>query len=89
MCTRSPTRIGSRKSTRSTETVTQAERAWRIATTAAALSIIASTAPPKTWPREFSSSGIISADVSCADSLTLRESRSRGEFISDGGRRRA
>src|SRR3990172_8363073 len=68
MITSSPTRIGSRKSTWSTAAVTHGERAWRIAETAAALSIIARMVPPKTWPRAFSSDGIISAEVSCFDS---------------------
>jgi hypothetical protein len=75
MRTSSPTKIGSRKSIRSTETVTQVVRAWRIAQTAAVLSISDMIAPPKTWPRAFSSVGIISAELTCCDSLTRRAGR--------------
>lgn len=57
--------IGSRKSTRSTETVTQGMRACRIAQTAAAVSIIARITPPKTLFRLLECCGIMSWEVSC------------------------
>jgi hypothetical protein len=70
MITRSPTRIGSRKSTRSIEAVTTAVLACRIAAIAAVLSIIESMTPPNTCPKLFAFCGIMMSEVSCCDSRT-------------------
>src|SRR5215470_2730457 len=76
MITRSPTWIGSRKSTRSTEAVTHGIRAWRNAAIPAVVSIIARTTPPNTWPKMFASWGIMRREVSPWDSLTGLDARS-------------
>src|ERR687895_1778708 len=75
MTTRSPTLTGSRKSTRSIETVTTCCRQCLKAAIAAALSINDRITPPKTFPRLLASWGIISSEVSCWDSLTVLAGR--------------
>src|SRR6187549_2705107 len=67
--------MGSRKSTRSMDAVTQVERACRIAATAAVLSTSAITTPPNTFPRLLASGGSMSAEDSCCDSRTVRLER--------------
>jgi len=75
MMTRSPRKIGSRKSTRSIDAVTHVARAWRMAETAAVVSIMARMEPPKTCPRLLASVGIIMRDVSWDDSVAGRQGR--------------
>jgi hypothetical protein len=75
----SPTCTLHRKTTESTETVTASPRACRMATTAAHLSISASTRPPKIEPRGFESSGRTISVICTMESTTAREGES-GRF---------
>jgi hypothetical protein len=84
----SPTCTLHRKTTESTETVTASPRACRIATTAAHLSISASTRPPKIEPRGFESSGRTISVICTRESATAREGEAARLTRTPSGRAR-